>query len=213
MNSKSVIAIIVVVIAVVAVIGVAAAGSLSNENNDKVTYYGNGGSVSSDTTALTSTNGTVIINPFSNGDKTFTSWNTNADGTGTKYLVGDSVSMGTSLYAQWVDAFQVTGYSMVGTVVSGLVLNISSDQLGTSTLISGASFTSPATILISGVSNLACSPSPGQFTFYYNETTYFITISITNGTGVSCSVSDNVGKISFSATQDVSVSVTIAPSS
>ncbi len=107
MNTKSLA--IVVVVAVVVIAAVAIAFSLKgNDNHDEVTdgvnYYGNGGTWDGkDVYAITSHK--VSENFFKKEGALFDSWNTKADGSGTKYQPGDKIDYkdGTSvrLYAIW----------------------------------------------------------------------------------------------------------------
>lgn len=126
MDSK-VIVLIVVVAAVVVVGGVAIAvmgSSSNNDGNDFVTYYGNGGTYEGKTT-IESKMTTVQLNPFTNGDKLFTGWNTQSDGKGKAYSEGDAVSLGTKLYAQWSN-YKLT-IEQMGYVIYGLSLYITDD--------------------------------------------------------------------------------------
>ncbi len=75
-------------------------GSSDNGKKDVVTYYGNGGTYEGDT-KMSSPSTTVMMNVFKNGDKAFTTWNTQSDGKGKDYQEGDTVALGTKLYAQW----------------------------------------------------------------------------------------------------------------
>jgi len=73
-----------------------------------VTYNANGGSGTSTPTSATVGEQVVISNnPFTNGDLGFSGWNTAADGSGTWYNEGDSVTFysDTTLYAVWTDHF------------------------------------------------------------------------------------------------------------
>ncbi len=93
-----------------------------------VVYTGNGsdsGSVATQTTKVGTTT-TVSANGFSKAGFTFKGWNTKADGTGTPYAVGESVSSqeaGTTItfYAQW----QENKYEIIGTVKDGNSNNVS----------------------------------------------------------------------------------------
>lgn len=79
------------------------AGSSGSHTVEKgVHYKGNGGTYgSSDHYCVDGS--TVSANKFTNSGKTFVSWNTKADGTGTAYGPGDTIDYYgyTILYAQW----------------------------------------------------------------------------------------------------------------
>lgn len=103
MDSK---VIVVIVLAAIVAIGVGIFG-ISNlmdddENSDVITYDGNGGKCEGES-KVTSKSTTVVSNLFDNGDKLFIEWNTRADGKGKMYNDGDTVSLGTTLYAIWAD--------------------------------------------------------------------------------------------------------------
>ena len=69
-----------------------------------VTYWANGGTGSAEAQTLTKgTAVTLSANPFSRSGYRFTGWNTAADGSGTAYTEGQTVTPDTdlALYAQW----------------------------------------------------------------------------------------------------------------
>ena len=106
MNSKTIIAAVIVVIAVVAVaIAINSGGDDENKGYTGVVYEGNGGKTLNGDDTFRLTSETVMSNMFTNGDKVFNRWNTKADGTGTSYKSGDSISYPehgyVTLYAQW----------------------------------------------------------------------------------------------------------------
>ena len=101
MDSKVIIAIVVVAALVIGGgVALVMMGSSDNGKKDVVTYYGNGGTYEGDT-KMSSPSTTVMMNVFKNGDKAFTTWNTQSDGKGKDYQEGDTVTLGTKLYAQW----------------------------------------------------------------------------------------------------------------
>lgn len=105
MNSKTIIAAVIVVIAVVAVaIAINSGGDDENKGYTGVVYEGNRGKTLNGDDTFRLTSETVMSNMFTNGDKVFNGWNTKADGTGTSYKAGDSISYPehgyVTLYAQ-----------------------------------------------------------------------------------------------------------------
>lgn len=93
-------------------------GGSSSTAKYTVTYNGNGntgGSVPVDATNYE--NGEIVTVPGNTGTLArtgyvFSGWNTNADGSGTTYLAGQTFAMGSenvSLYARWVDESSVSG--------------------------------------------------------------------------------------------------------
>ena len=51
---------------------------------------------------------TVLANTFTNGEKLFTYWSENQDGTGSRYEVGSEITEDTTLWAQWADKVTIT---------------------------------------------------------------------------------------------------------
>lgn len=110
MNNKVLVGIVAVIVIVVVVV---AAVGLNNDNNDNgghgsdtvIIYNGNGGTSFDGQSVVESSSATISTMGFSNGDTMFLSWNTNADGTGTSYSDGMTVSATPgnpiTLYAQW----------------------------------------------------------------------------------------------------------------
>ena len=138
MDSKVIIAIAVVAALVIGGgVALVMMGSPSEDKKDVVTYYGNGGTYDGKT-SMDSTVPTVLGNMFTNGEKAFKGWNTKADGTGTDYKVGASVSMGTKLYAQWSN-YKLT-IEQAGYIIYGLSLYLTDD---THTMDKISNFTVP----------------------------------------------------------------------
>lgn len=106
LSKSQMIILAVVAVAVVAVAGIAVVMN-SNNDSDPVTegviYHGNGGQTEDGKTVYGITEKTVQAPWFSYNGHAFTSWNTKADGSGTSYRVGDTISYNpkVSLYAQW----------------------------------------------------------------------------------------------------------------
>lgn len=102
----------IVAIVVVVVIVAAAAIMMNNDGGDSddpssdtvIIYDGNGGT-SNGSSTVESNSSTVQSMGFSNGNALFINWNTKADGTGTTYNEGSTVSASSgepiTLYAQW----------------------------------------------------------------------------------------------------------------
>ena len=80
----------------------------------KITYYPNGGNGTSFDQDFT--NGSVTLNDgstFSKEEFDFGGWSTNADGTGTKYTAGSTVTFTSnqSLYAIWIDKYPLLTFT------------------------------------------------------------------------------------------------------
>lgn len=126
MNNKVLVGIVAVVVIIVAVAAIGL-GMNGNDNGGDhgadtvIIYDGNGGTSFNDQHIVESNVATVSTMGFSYGDRVFLSWNTSADGTGTSYSEGMTVSAmpgdPITLYAQW-----------------GYTLNISMLNLASSTL-------------------------------------------------------------------------------
>lgn len=127
MNSK--VAVAIAVVAALVIIGgavaVIVAGMGSNQTKDYVVYDGNGGKDSEGKTTVNSRMTEAMSNVFTNEGKVFTGWNTKADGTGTKIDIGENVTMGMTLYAQW-SKYSLTIES-IGYVIMGLGVYLTDD--------------------------------------------------------------------------------------
>ena len=95
-----------------------------------LTYDGNGGEGNAPgaQTVDKGSNVTIAANTFSRDGYTFTGWNTQADGTGTAYTAGETISLSedTTLYAQWAKIVDWNG-SEVGKTATNLDINYQSD--------------------------------------------------------------------------------------
>lgn len=101
MNAKALAVVAVIVVVVVALAAVVATSG--DDDNEGVIYHGNGGVLSDGGDTYRSESNTVMTELFVLENKTLREWNTKADGTGTSYAVGDSITYDKSidLYAQW----------------------------------------------------------------------------------------------------------------
>lgn len=132
MNNKVLVGIVAVIIVVAAVVAIGFKDD-DNGNHDSDTviiYNGNGGTSSFNGQSIVESNSaTVNTMGFSNGDTIFLSWNTSADGTGTSYSNGMTVSATPgdpiTLYAQW-------GY-MMNLSIGGNASSVLTPMLLTST--------------------------------------------------------------------------------
>ncbi len=94
-----VIAVVILAVAAVAIVLVSGEGSV--DDSKYVTYHGNGGTYDGKDTVYSSEPKAASLNLFTKEGYHATSWNTKANGSGTTYSPGQSVSLGTHLYAQW----------------------------------------------------------------------------------------------------------------
>ncbi len=195
--------IIVAVVAVAIVIVAAGIYGLSNSNETKsVTYNGNGGTYNGETTISYESN-TVVPCVFTDGNYSFDSWNTKADGTGTSYNEGESVDYGSTLYAQW--SYRVNPYDTEG------VVSFPAMYINDNILQEYASVDPSSQITISGVSN--CSYQ-GNSTYYctYDNLQYKVEITI-SGDGIvgtpEYTLVGGVPTITFDTTDDVGIFVDV----
>lgn len=105
---KRTIALVAVTIVVIVVVGAAVVLSFDDDSDivtEGVNYHGNGGRLSDGNDVYGVTSHTVSDNRFINEGANFNCWNTKADGTGTRYNVGDHIDYAsgksTDLYAIW----------------------------------------------------------------------------------------------------------------
>lgn len=88
--------------AVIAILFMTLAVSLMVSVSDTgVTYDGNGGITDEGEDSYLVDSREVRSCDFVNGDMDFREWNTEEDGTGIGYYVGDTVGCGCTLYAIW----------------------------------------------------------------------------------------------------------------
>ncbi len=181
----------VVCVAVVVVAVVIATNMLDNDNDTEsidVVYQGNGGSNDGSTVYHMSSE-TVFGNMFINEGMVFTGWNTAADGSGTSYSPGDTISPAggqITLYAQWAYALSVTWETdeSNGAHVSDLTLYIIGDD--TTTVIDPWNDNA---LPINGHAGIAAEAPEGTewtydqdtntFTGVNGSTTYTLTIELT----------------------------------
>lgn len=69
--------------------------------SNTVSYVVNGGTGTAPATQTGATSYTVSANTFTRDGYTFKNWNTKADGTGTSYAPGSTITTSATLYAQW----------------------------------------------------------------------------------------------------------------
>ena len=113
---------VIIVIAVVAVVAIAAVAVFAmnngSDNEDKIIYEGNGGKLSNGKTSYEESGTKVSECAFTILGGHFASWNTKANGSGTKYMPGDSVPGTTTLYAQWSSSNTMFGTNEASQYVS-----------------------------------------------------------------------------------------------
>lgn len=155
-----------------------------------------------------------MANLFSYDGHVFTGWNTRSDGNGKAYSNGDSISSGTTLYAQW-SANHFTG---IGTFISGFMsFSINLESSG-KTLASGGYIDSSTvysnsdTMLISISGSSDWSASDGGLTFTYGSHTYLMTLTVSNATSHSYEVKNDSGALSFEGSGEQYLTVSINPS-
>jgi hypothetical protein len=197
--------IIVVVVAVAIVIVAAGIYGMSKSNETKsVTYNGNGGTYNGETTVTNDSN-VVMYCEFTNGNYTFDSWNTKADGTGTSYNMGGTVDYGMVLYAQW--SYRVNPYDYSAEGISSFATIYINDNV----LEEEASVDPSSQITISDVSNCSYNGN-GIYYCTYDDLKYKVEITI-SGDGLTGTPEYNlvsgVPTITFDTTDDVGVSVDV----
>ena len=124
MNSKTLIGVVAVVVIVVAVAAVAVGmggGDDENKGFVGVVYDGNGGVTDDGKPTFRLTSTTVSNTWFAYEGHAFTGWNTSADGSGTSYAPGSTISYPAhgyvKLYAQWAPTINLTMGQPVGVTI------------------------------------------------------------------------------------------------
>jgi len=194
--------IIVAIIAIALVIVVA--GVYASMNNDSkatnVIYNGNGGTTSEGEITFTSTNEIVQACMFTNGDNTFDSWNTKADGTGTTYTDGESIGYGTVLYAQWNETYLVTDSEIS---VEPLVLTFNGEIVDTGEPFPIVLPTS--VITLTGLTGWEL--TGGVFSCVYGGKTCSLTITVIDSDEVTCTLVDDVPTITIETSNNIGLTI------
>ena len=195
------VAIAIAVVAAVLVIGgavaVVVAGMGSNQTKEYVVYDGNGGKTSEGNTTVNSKMTEAITNMFTNGDKKFTGWNTKADGTGTAIDIGENVTMGMTLYAQWSN-YKLT-IENISYMFSGLGVYLTDDKHNMekqTTFEFALSDSKAAVISFAFWDSVTVDPGTGVFTGKIGIWNTTLKFNITGATDVVYSVSDD-GKVAM----------------
>lgn len=214
-----VIGIAVAVIVIVAAVGATIALSGGGDENDGfvgVVYDGNGGTTSDGSTYYRLTSTTVLENRFSNGGHVFTGWNTAADGSGTSYSAGGTVSYPsnghTTLYAQWSSStyyyIDKLSSDISGSSLPTLGYYVTTD-LGTTqiTAVSYSSTPLASTTLLSiigtGTSDWTWDSENSRFSFTYNGSQYYLWFTFSNGVTASYYEGATYPSLALSVTENI----------
>lgn len=226
MNTKVIAIAAVAVVLVVAVAGAVIVMNGDDEGNfNGVIYDGNGGKTNDGSSTWSVTSTTVYKNPFSYDGHEFVDWNTKADGSGTTYKVGDSISYpehgNTRLYAQWTTdvAKKITGYNPSHTVATGdsalktgIALYIGNTELSAFTFPT-ITLTPNTIVMVSyddGCTDWAFDEVNGYFTFNYNGHAYTLKITVTNSENTFGFISTGgIPSYGFQPQSDVEISVSL----
>ncbi len=224
MNTKIVAIAAVAVLLVVVIAGVAIVMTGDDDDNfTGVIYNGNGGKTSDGSTTWKLTSTTVDRNPFYYDGHEFVNWNTKADGSGTSYSVGDSISYpdhgNVKLYAQWTTDVtkRITSYSPSYSVATGdsalkdgIALYIGETKLSEFTAYF-ATLTENTVIMVSyieGCTDWAFDETNGYFTFNYNGHEYTLKITVSNSENTMGFVSSaGIPSYGFQPQGDVTIKV------
>ena len=226
MNRKILAIAAVAVLLVVVIAGVAIVMTGDDDNNfNGVIYNGNGGKTSDGSTTWKLTSTTVDKNPFYYDGHEFVKWNTKADGSGTSYSVGDSISYpdhgNVKLYAQWTTDVtkKITGYTPSHTVATGdsalktgIALYIGNTEL-TAFTFPTITLTPNTIVMVSyddGCTDWAFDEVNGYFTFNYNGHAYTLKITVTNSENTFGFISTGgIPSYGFQPQGDVEISVSL----
>ena len=231
MNSKALIGVVAVII-IVAVAAVAigmGGGDDENKGFTGVVYDGNGGKTSNGDTTFRLTSEEVQSSLFTNGDMVFDGWNTKADGTGTAYKPGDSISYPehgyVTLYAQWTanTSYHLVGYSPGFIVLHNPDGSVDDSGLETSLKLDlnghVVNLITMATLTVNSGTNIIQLKGAGDdwewdndrqlFTFTYNGHPYTAKITVTNGQDGIGFMSNNIPSYGFTANSDISIKLEV----
>lgn len=192
MNNK-VLAAIVAVVVIIVVVAAAALALGNDDNNDQssnavIIYNGNGGTSNGQET-IESSSSTVSSMGFTYDGAIFISWNTNADGTGTSYSNGSTVSASAgdpiTLYAQWGYTVNLSFSSNASSTLTAMLV----------TPTSGTAITGALDIIVVPVSGSALvyvqssvdlewihEEGSNRFTAQNGNMEYIVTLNSTSGT-------------------------------
>ena len=199
MDNKVAVAIaaVIALLLVGGVVAVIISGMGSNEKSDEVVYDGNGGKDSQGQSTVKSKMTEAIPNLFTNGEKKFTHWNTKADGSGKSFDVGENVTMGMTLYAQWADhKLTITniGYVLTGL---GVYLTDNSHQMARQTTFEFAIGDSGAAVITFAFwDSVTVDPVTGIFSGKISGINNTLKFNITGANSIEYSVSSD-GKMAM----------------
>ncbi len=204
LSKNTIIAILAVIIVVVAGIGIVVANGSLVDDVVGVTYDGNSGVTSNGDKTTILSNETAVECLFAYEGYMFVNWNTKSDGSGTTYNVGDPVSNGMTLFAQWKAKPHTISYSFISSLSTGISFTINN-----SPLTPMSTFYSPAIIQINGGSNWIYNDDH-TFTGTVEGKLYNVSIIITGYTEGSLIAEVNESDtptIGFKTTQNVGISI------
>ncbi len=221
MDNKVAIIIAVAVTVVLIGGGIAIVMAVGNydivDNDDVVTYHGNGEKTSGGAKTITYASTEVASGGiFTSSTKYFLAWNTEDDGAGTYYYPGDSVSLGTSLYAIWSDhCLDATGLNF-SAWMAGLSMGISDEISGegktrTMEYPMGICDSGTSTIILTGCSD-ATKVDDNTFSGTDGAYTYHIKLKVTGADTYTLSVSGTTVYLAFTYSGDVTIGATYSSS-
>lgn len=187
MNNKVLVGIVAVIIVVAAAVAI---GFKDDDNGSHgsdtvIIYNGNGGTSFDGQSVVESSSATISSMGFSNGDTMFLSWNTSADGTGTSYSNGTTVSATPgdpiTLYAQWGYMFVVDFSSDVSSVLTPFFASSTiSFEIDTYSIFNYIPASGEALIYIQSAVDMQWEfDGNNRFTAQNGNTEYVVTISST----------------------------------
>ena len=199
MTKKNII--IIFSVAVILVVLAVAAVTMLGNDSEVVTYNGNGGITEDGETVFTCSNTTAIENVFMNNGCAFVGWNTESDGSGTAYSVGEDVSYGTTLYAQW--SYVVNDYNITRYNCEYFSFHIDGETLGIDSLVSSGSI-----ITVSGGSGWTLGDN-NAFTCTIGGLDYSAVVVISGTSDPVYAINDDVPTITLGVvSQNISVNIT-----
>lgn len=184
---------------------------VGNSTGYSVTYNANGGtgSVTDTEKYAKGAEATVMSNSFTNDGKVFLSWNTAADGSGTKFSAGDSARVdngSNDLYAQWeINQYNYTVEYYIDNVKNDSMTETGKADFGT--VIDSYTNKCPDGYVLEKTENLPLTISvngnANVINVFYKKNVFNLTIHYVYAEGGAVAAPDHTENVTFNSTYSV----------